>query len=162
MDEINEMNERRDATCADEHGGPVDAVEADDVLADDVRVRGPEGREGVAGVHAVHAAHVVRERVEPHVPVPTINRDEVVVGVSSLGLSLSLFCVFCVCARGCALRLSMDAVDAVEGKRRRRETHMTCFWSKPSGTGMPQWNEVREMDKSGTLSASSNMATTWP
>ena len=49
-----------------EHGGPVDAVEARDVLADDVQVRGPELPERIA-VRIVDRGDVVRQRVEPHV-----------------------------------------------------------------------------------------------
>ena len=39
-----------------------------------------------------------------------------------------------------------------------KRAYMTCFWSKPSGTGMPQLNEVREMLKS---CKSSSWATIW-
>jgi len=52
-----------------EHGVPIDAVEADYVLADDVAVARPEARQRVVGVGRVHAAHVVGQRVEPNVPI---------------------------------------------------------------------------------------------
>ena len=54
-----------------EHRGPEDAVEADDVLADHVALRGPAMRElghGGRVVEAVaHGGHVVEQRVKPDV-----------------------------------------------------------------------------------------------
>ncbi len=54
-----------------EHGRPDHAVEADDVLAHHVVLRGPAIRQlglGLGRVHTVaHGGHVVEKRVEPHV-----------------------------------------------------------------------------------------------
>ena len=54
-----------------EHGGPNDAVEADDVLAHDVELCGPAIGQlgtGLVGVDTVaDSRHVVEQRVEPHV-----------------------------------------------------------------------------------------------
>ena len=49
--------------------GPVDAVEADDLFADEVQIGGPEFLErGVSSSRAIaERGHVVRQRVEPHV-----------------------------------------------------------------------------------------------
>ena len=63
-----------------EHGGPNDAVEADDVLAHDVELRGPAiGQLGtrLVGVDTVaDSRHIVEQRIEPHVGhVALIKRD---------------------------------------------------------------------------------------
>ena len=54
-----------------EHGGPNNAVEADNVLAHDVELRGPAIGQlgaGLIGVDAIaDSRHVVEQRVEPHV-----------------------------------------------------------------------------------------------
>ena len=55
-------------TGGHEHGGPDDRVEADDVLADDMGVGGPEFLEELAvGVGIADAGDVVRQRVEPDI-----------------------------------------------------------------------------------------------
>ena len=58
-------------TDGHEHGRPNHAVEADDVLAHHVVLRGPAIRQlglGLGRVHAVaHGGHVVEKGVEPHV-----------------------------------------------------------------------------------------------
>ena len=52
---------------AHEERGPVDAVEADDVLADDVDVGGPPLRELLVVVREAGGGDVVRQGVDPHV-----------------------------------------------------------------------------------------------
>ena len=59
----------------EQHRRPVHAVEAGDVLADDVEVRGPELPERLA-VRIADRRDVVRQRVEPHVDrMPLIPRE---------------------------------------------------------------------------------------
>ena len=63
-----------------EHGGPNDAVEADDVLTHDVELRGPAiGQLGtrLVGVDTVaDGRHIVEQRIEPHVGhVALVKRD---------------------------------------------------------------------------------------
>ena len=53
---------------AHEHGGPDDGVEADDLLAHDVHVGGPEPVQVMVLVVAVaQGGHIVEQRVDPHV-----------------------------------------------------------------------------------------------
>mmetsp|Transcript_27196 Transcript_27196/g.42892 ORF Transcript_27196/g.42892 Transcript_27196/m.42892 type:complete len:252 (+) Transcript_27196:1770-2525(+) len=57
-------------SCSQEEGGPVDGVEAQDVLPHDVQIRGPEPREVPATVPRLGVPErrdVVRQRVDPHV-----------------------------------------------------------------------------------------------
>ena len=63
-----------------EHGGPNDAVEADDVLAHDVELRGPAiGQLGtrLVGVDTVaDGRHIVEQCIEPHIRhVALVKRD---------------------------------------------------------------------------------------
>jgi len=39
-----------------------------------------------------------------------------------------------------------------------KKPHMTCFWSNPSGTGMPHEKDVRLMERSAPLPSLESMA----